>query len=119
MSIFPDVNSDIHATDKPFLRENIVKGGYEDGEHYLDVQFRLLREDFIRPLRTGIAEYMSVRDEVGEQARVAGGRRRKLTDVRVYHDVAILNPVCTPGGIQHRVHFDADRLKHVKWRYVG
>jgi len=30
-----------------------AEGGYEDAEHYLDVQFRLLREDFIRPLRSG------------------------------------------------------------------
>jgi len=58
MSIFPDIRSDIHATGEPFLRRNIVKGGYDDAEHYLDVQFRLLREDFIRPLRNGIHEYM-------------------------------------------------------------
>ena len=25
-------------------------------DHYLDVQFRLLREDFVRPLREGIAQ---------------------------------------------------------------
>jgi len=54
MSIFPDITLDIHSTEKPFLRENIVRGEYEDAEHYLDVQFRLLREDFIRPLRNGI-----------------------------------------------------------------
>ena len=113
MSIFPDINADIHSTDKPFLRENIVKGEFEDGEHYLDVQFRLLREDFIRPLRNGIQEYMNLRED-GENG---GLRRRKLTDVRIYHDVAILNPVCTPGGIQHRIRFDASRMGHIRWRY--
>ena len=113
MSIFPDITSDIHTTEKPFLRENIVKGEFEDGEHYLDVQFRLMREDFIRPLRTGIQEYMNLR-EVGENV---GARRLKLTDVRIYHDVAILNPVCTSGGIQHRIRFDASRMGHVKWQY--
>ena len=112
MSIFPDINSDIHTAQEPFLRENIIKGQYEDGEHYLDVQFRLLREDFIRPLRNGIREYMSLRDENGGRVQ-----RRKLTDIRVYHDVAILNPVCTPGGIQHRVRFDVSRMGRVKWRY--
>ena len=113
MSIFPDITSDINTTNKPFLRENIVKGEYEDGEHYLDVQFRLLREDFIRPLRTGIHEYMNLRED-GENLR---DRRRKLTDVRIYHDVSILNPVCTPGGIQHRIRFDASRMGHIRWRY--
>jgi len=113
MSIFPDITSDIHTTDKPFLRENIGKGEFEDGEHYLDVQFRLLREDFIRPLRTGVQEYMNLRED-GENV---GARRRKLTDVRIYHDVAILNPVCTPGGIQHRIRFDVSKMGRVKWRY--
>ena len=113
MSIFPEINSDIHTAEQPFLRENIVKGEYEDGEHYLDVQFRLLREDFIRPLRNGIHEYMDLREE-GENLRL---RRRKLTDVRIYHDVSILNPVCTHEGIQHRVRFDVLRMGHVKWRY--
>jgi len=113
MSIFPDVQSDMRATAKPFLRENIIKGAFEDAEHYLDVQFRLLREDFIRPLRNGIREYTGLRDDA-DDPRV---RRRKLTDVRIYHDVAILNPVCTPGGIQHRIRFDVSRLSHVRWRY--
>lgn len=115
VSIFPDVRADIHATAEPFLRKIVIKGAYDDTEHYLDVQFRLLREDFIRPLRNGIREYMAVRDE-DDRGRVPG-RRRKLTDVRVYHDVAILNPVCTPGGIQHRIRFDVSRLGHVRWRY--
>lgn len=41
----------------PFLRPNIVQGGYNDVEHYLDVQFRLLREDCFGPFRDGLSEY--------------------------------------------------------------
>lgn len=113
ISIFPDINTDIHTTEKPFLRENIIKGEFEDGEHYLDVQFRLMREDFIRPLRNGICEYMNLREDGVDVRR----QRQKLTDVRIYHDVAILNPVCTPGGIQHRIRFDVSRMGRVQWRY--
>lgn len=40
--------------DRPYLRPNLVKGAYTDKEHYLDVQFRLLREDCFGPLRDGI-----------------------------------------------------------------
>lgn len=40
----------------PFLRPNIVNGAYSDVEHYLDVQFRLLREDCFGPLRDGISK---------------------------------------------------------------
>lgn len=32
----------------------INKGAYQSVEHYLDVQFRLLREDYFGPLREGI-----------------------------------------------------------------
>ena len=60
---------------------------------------------------------LGLREDGGVETAGARGRRRKLTDVRVYHDVAIVNPVCTPGGIQHRVRFDTSRLGHVRWRY--
>ncbi|KAJ7385057.1 NFX1-type zinc finger-containing protein 1 [Desmophyllum pertusum] len=49
-------NKEITSKERPFLRKNISKGRYEDAEHYLDVQFRLLREDFLEPLREGINE---------------------------------------------------------------
>nr|KAG5707209.1 hypothetical protein BaRGS_017893 [Batillaria attramentaria] len=56
LSIFPDLH-DMDWTEKPFLRANKAAGAFKDVHHYLDVQFRLLREDYIRPLRNGIREY--------------------------------------------------------------
>ena len=109
MSIFPDVQFDIHSKDKPYLRPNIKEGGFDDTQHYLDIQFRLLREDFIQPLRNGIKDYLQFQSE-------AGGNR-KLNDIRVYYDVSVLNAVCTHTGIQYRVHFDVSRLKNLKWKY--
>ena len=47
----------LQNTDTSRLRQNRIAGGYNDIEHYLDVQFRLLHEDFLRPLRDGIDEY--------------------------------------------------------------
>lgn len=41
----------------PFVRPNIIEGSYQNLEHYLDVQFRLLREDCYGPLRDGIRTY--------------------------------------------------------------
>ena len=35
---------------EPFLRKNLRSGSYENLDHYLDVQFRLLREDCISPV---------------------------------------------------------------------
>ena len=50
ISVIPQA-ADLNLHNKPFLRANVVGGSYKDLEHYLDVQFRLLREDFILPLR--------------------------------------------------------------------
>ncbi|CDW88188.1 UNKNOWN [Stylonychia lemnae] len=39
---------------QPFLRQMPVKGDFDDTHDYLDIVYRLLREDAIRPLREGI-----------------------------------------------------------------
>ena len=87
------------------LRPNIVRGCYDDWMHYYDVQFRLLREDFIAPLRRGITDYQQ------------GLRGRNLRDVKVYDDVTIIDPVCTRNGICFKLHFDAKRFR-CKWEHT-
>jgi len=52
MSIVPTF-ADIITDQKSFLRKNITNGAYRNVHHYLDVQFRLLREDYLSPLREG------------------------------------------------------------------
>lgn len=57
VSIIPTLEeliTDTHA----FLRPNLVDGCYRSSEHYLDVQFRLLREDLIQPLRNGVQDFI-------------------------------------------------------------
>ena len=71
MSVFPTME-DLDKEDLPFLRKNKALGGYTSVDHYLDVQFRLLREDFVYPLREGIAAYLSM---VGAPRR---GRQLKV-----------------------------------------
>ncbi|EFA00122.1 NFX1-type zinc finger-containing protein 1 [Tribolium castaneum] len=61
-----------------FLRENIVKGPYQSVNHYLDVQFRLLREDFVGPLRDGINNYRSSRPS------------NEIENVKIHKDVYFL-----------------------------
>uniref|UniRef100_A0AC34FL39 NFX1-type zinc finger-containing protein 1 n=1 Tax=Panagrolaimus sp. ES5 TaxID=591445 RepID=A0AC34FL39_9BILA len=74
LSVIP-VPEDVGYNYRPYLRPARKKGRYDSDEHYLDVQFRLLREDLIRPLREGIAAYQK------------GGT--KETDLYVYKDVEI------------------------------
>ncbi len=93
------------ATWKPFLRPNVTKGAYRDWNHYLDVQFRLLREDFIAPLRKGI------------DGHYQGLTGRKLPEIRVYNHVRILAPVCLFTGMGFQVHFDTQSLGRVNWEH--
>ncbi|KAM3727620.1 NFX1-type zinc finger-containing protein [Dirofilaria immitis] len=53
LQIYATSNDILHPA-QPYIRKNIVKGCYLNQEHYLDVQFRLMREDLIGPLRDGI-----------------------------------------------------------------
>jgi len=46
------------SDEEPFLIPNKKCGAYQDANHYLDLQFRLYREDFIRPLKLGIKDFM-------------------------------------------------------------
>ena len=108
LSVVP-TQEDILQEGRPFLRRNKINGSYNDAEHYLDVQFRLLREDFMRPLREGIAQLL---ERMGS-ARI--GALQSLQDIRVYSNVRLLYPVCTSNGIRYRIKFDNSKLRHVRW----
>lgn len=96
---------------KPFLRENITDRKFRDLDHYLDVQFRLLREDFVIPLRDGIGQL--TRGTNSQETT----RFRRTNDVSVYHDVTVLYPVCSRKGLVYRIIFDLShpKVKRVNW----
>ncbi|KAL4098189.1 hypothetical protein QTP88_022837 [Uroleucon formosanum] len=96
---------------EPFLRPNISKGAYQNVEHYLDVQFRLLREDFIAPLREGIQFY---KDVINDQRHHQ--RRKKINNIRIYNDVEFEKK----GEFVHDkygyiVHFDKKNKLRINW----
>ena len=104
LSVFPTLRDIYPDKDGPYLRKIRATGGYRDLNEYLDIQFRLLREDFISPLREGIDEYLHPKE----------GRQR-IKDIRVYNDVRILRTVCARRGLLHRLEFDVSKLKRVRW----
>ena len=91
---------------KPYLRPNIVNGAYTDWEHYLDVQFRLMREDFVAPLRDGIKTY-----------ELKGATSKYLSEVRIYEGVSVCSTVCLFSGVGFNIRFDARRFKKVNWEH--
>lgn len=105
LSVIP-TQEDILTGERPFLRRNKIYGSYHDAEHYLDVQFRLLREDFVRPLRDGIAQLLE---------RIGSAKIGALQDIRVYKDAQLLYPVCTSDGLRYKIKFDITKLRNVRW----
>ena len=99
--ILPSV-AEITRNSKPDLECNKVEGSYTDWDHYLSVQFCLLREDFISPLRQGICDYNH-----GDRSR----------NIRVYKQVYVNEPVCLYSGIGFRLQFDISKLKHIRWEH--
>jgi hypothetical protein len=83
----------------PRLRKSIVSGSYIDWLHYYDIQFRLLREDFVAPLRNGVCDYLN------------GMRGRKLRSVRVYKNVLIQEPVFRDSGICYKIKLDFSSMR--------
>ena len=85
-------NKEMASQERPFLRKNISKGRYDDVEHYLDVQFRLLREDFLEPLREGIYE---ITHNVPKE--------RRNQSMKCYQGVRIVGKEFTPSGVIYKV----------------
>ncbi|XP_030831537.1 NFX1-type zinc finger-containing protein 1-like [Strongylocentrotus purpuratus] len=92
---------------QPFLRPHLARGVYADADHYLDVQFRLLKEDFIYPLRNGISEYLTFK-------KANPDRKAKVQDVRIYEEVHYEKSVRDFSGISHYMAFKM--LPHVRWQ---
>ena len=85
--------------DSAQLRPSLITEAYTGWEHYYDVQFRLLREDFIAPLRRGIKQF------------IANEKGKRNMDVNIYHNVRILEPVFTREGICYKVQFDISMFR--------
>jgi hypothetical protein len=103
LPVLPSTNEVHPHARKPFIRPNITKGTYTDWEHYLDVQFRLMREDFIAPLRNGIRHYER------------HGAKNK--EVMVYEGVSVGGIVCLHSGIGFQIRFDVTRFQRMNWEH--
>lgn len=98
--IYP-THAEFHKDEKPFLRQNLTSQSYVSTHLYLDTHFRLMREDFVQPLRDGI-QYLLMK--VG--GRDGLKRNTRFDNIRVYFDTRLLVPKCTRSGIAYIVQFD-------------
>lgn len=108
MTIYP-TPEEFRQDQKPFLRANIMSESYPSAHIYLDTHFRLLREDFVRPLREGIRELLQSHHD--ESLSGVPIRKRHFDDIRVYFDTRLVMPLCTQTGTAYRVQFDPRPLQ--------
>nr|XP_023014369.1 NFX1-type zinc finger-containing protein 1-like [Leptinotarsa decemlineata] len=99
ISVYPSA-VEVTQPKAPFLRPNVIEGPYRDVEHYLDVQFRLLREDFVAPLRGAICRYLK-------------NPKAKLDDVRIYKGVQFLNAETVTEQKCFRIQYDFSTKKRI------
>uniref|UniRef100_F6RC64 RZ-type domain-containing protein n=1 Tax=Ciona intestinalis TaxID=7719 RepID=F6RC64_CIOIN len=109
ISVFP-TKEDITTREDPFVRTNLVNRAYTGPDHYLDVQFRLLREDFVRPLREGIENFVTLCTSGSKR-----DRSKRLDNVKAYQDVRIDYPVPSNRGIHYYIHFSTESLQRIRW----
>lgn len=127
LSVFP-TEEDIFRREKPFLRENIVKKPFSSVDQYLDIHFRLLKEDSLAGLRNGIQDLKrsSKQREYGQAAvaKLSKSKNvRRKNDVIVYYDVTIIEQVLATNrgnftkGIVYNVSFDSKHssIKRLNW----
>ncbi|XP_059169634.1 NFX1-type zinc finger-containing protein 1-like isoform X1 [Physella acuta] len=101
VSIYP-TQSDFDADLTPYLRANKISGAFRDKNHYLDVMFRLLREDLIQPLREAIHQYRLFGTFKGDPGII------------FYENVKILG-LFVNDGVEHTLRLDKQQLDAINW----
>ncbi|XP_031682929.1 NFX1-type zinc finger-containing protein 1-like isoform X2 [Oncorhynchus kisutch] len=113
LPIYP-TPKEFHQDQRSYLRPNLISQRYASGLLYLDTHFRLMREDFVRPLREGIQQLIQSQQDLGNKDIPL--RKCRFDDIRVYFDTRLVVPLCTPSGLAYKVQFDSHPLKFVRWQ---
>ncbi|KAM7422964.1 hypothetical protein PAMA_010818 [Pampus argenteus] len=105
---------EFHQDHRPFLRPNLTSQRYTNTHLYLDTHFRLLREDFVRPLREGIQQLLRNQMDMGGSDKPL--KTKRFDDIRIYFDTQLVVPKCTHAGLAYIVQFDIQPLQFVRWQ---
>lgn len=107
VSLFPRPE-DIYS-EQPFLYPNVVIGPYRSVDQYLDTQFKLLREDFISPIRQAIRDY---------KRQQHTKEKKRIDNVRIYRKTKFLRPTTVTDKVGYEICFDVDnRVNRVNWEF--
>jgi len=127
ISILPSLH-EINSNLSPFLRKNIINGAYTNVEHYVDIHFRLLREDFLQPLRKGINEFKGIiDDQIRKTPNISRSKITESNDIikkiahieglRAYFNVSFTSNICSDRGVTLALQLDVNKCKDIKWEF--
>jgi len=122
MNIIPKFSDILSNQTNQFLRKNITNGAYQNVKHYLDVQFRLLREDFLLPLREGVKKLREIVDEakIGKNDRLSQDimqRISRIESLSTYFDCRIEDTLATDHGVVHQVRLSPEKVQSINWEF--
>ncbi|XP_050350875.1 NFX1-type zinc finger-containing protein 1-like isoform X2 [Nymphalis io] len=90
LNIFP-TKADLLGNNNVQIVPNIINGAYTSVEHYLDLQFKLLREDCFGSLREGLCKYME------------NPKKRRHENIRVYPKVRVIRTYVSNNKVGYLV----------------
>ena len=76
----------ISGSGRVFLRQNILKTSYTNLDQYLDIHYRLLKEDFLDPLRQSIGKFCTLAAKINQQIPDADQQK----NIHFYRNVRIV-----------------------------
>lgn len=128
LSVVPTFEDILSDQTNQYLRKNITNGAYKDVNHYLDVQFRLLREDFLYPLRSGVQNLRQIISEARFNDRIVTRKTNlrvlsneakssisKIESLSVYFDCSIEKMVTSEVGMVYQVRISDEKIKSINW----
>ena len=111
--IFPTYN-EIEVDSNVYLRQLVVKGGYPDWETYLDIHFKLLREDMVYPLKIAIRHLQALDINFAKELYTYDNVR--LESITTDHKHGLIYRISFYSyGIKDLKHFDWVASKRLKF----
>ena len=113
IDIFPNFH-EIEFPTNTKLKSLIREGEYKDTESYLDIHFKLLREDMVYPLKTAMG-YLVNLDENYANALFTYDRVRIIGITTLRNQGVVYKIIFTPYGIQNIKHYNWERSDRLKY----
>lgn len=125
LNVVPKLEDIVSDQTSQYLRKNITNGAYKNANHYLDVQFRLLREDFLKPLRDGVQNLRKIISDAKKKQQHqhqnlltynVRSSISKIESLSTYFDCSIIESVPSDNqGMAYKIRLSPDKANSIDW----